>query len=325
MKLIPFAVDVGNSSIKYSSSPSDANLVPSFLLTLEDYQEAEPSAQTKIAHYIEGDNKNLIGKRWTIGSLARDLGGTPFFSLPKHEVAAEAVLPLIDGAGLQNVKIEKLVYSLPEDRKEDQRKRVKDSLIGAHRVIVNGIERNIIIEDVKIVFEGLGAYNQAVSLGLIGDENETTNVVLLDVGTRTTIITPFTSRITSGIPMRNKRKIAQGLYYLASLIREGSNLKNADIGTIKESSILAAIEDKSFTYETTGVSFKEDFIRFHNTWYSTIYNETKEVNIQASNVGRLIVVGGGASLMEEICNKAPEMIKICPNARFANVMGMLRL
>jgi len=325
MKVIPFAVDVGNSSIKWSSSSADAGLVPSFLLTLEDYQEAKPSPGTKVAYYIEGDNKNLVGKKWTIGSLARDLGGTPFFNLPKHEVAAEAVLPLIDGAGLQNVRIERLIYSLPEDRKQDQKARVKESLIGSHKVIVNGVERNIVIEDVVIVFEGLGAYNQALSLGLIGEDIEDRNIVLVDVGTRTTIITPFTSRLTSGIPMRNKRRIVQGLYHLASSIREGSNLKNADISLIKESSILAAIEDKSFTYETTGVSFREDFIKNHRNWYTTIYNEVREITAQASNVGKLIIVGGGAPLMEEICNRDKERIKICPNARFANVMGMLKI
>lgn len=78
-KGLEVAVDVGNRMIKYYCTGGDVKTVPSWHKDLEEWDNPEQDSNSIVVKYLRGDNQDLIGESWAVGTVAQDLGGTPTF------------------------------------------------------------------------------------------------------------------------------------------------------------------------------------------------------------------------------------------------------
>ncbi|MEI2419184.1 hypothetical protein V6O07_02835 [Arthrospira platensis SPKY2] len=346
-----YSIDLGNSTIKWAKKTKDKknntyNLIPSYVGNIQEYDVESLGIgynddSSAIFKYISGPRKDLKNTYWISGYLAKDMRISPLFLKDKHEYSLQGVLSvlccdynLINDIN-KNFSLE-IIYSIPDHRKiikSPQEYKITDfikkELIGTHRIeiilgpsVINSNNKVIVsinIKEVKVVPEGYGGYIHCVNEGLV-NTNSKAKTLLVDVGTRTCILTPFSER---GIPIMNDRIMRRGVQELVSFIREGKCLREADIFiSPDEGAILEGIENNSFIYENTGISFKKDYLLYCEKWCSLVKTDIRTITKQCGNVNELLFIGGGASLFNEL-SKITKRIKVCPNARFANVLGML--
>lgn len=346
-----YSIDLGNSCIKWAKKTkgnknNTYNLIPSYIGSIQEYDVENLGMGynddgSSIFRYISGPRKDLKNTYWISGYLAKDMRITPLFLKDKHEFSLQGVLSVLscDYNLLNDINKDpnlEIIYSVPDHRKiikniEEYKVTdfIKKELLGFHKIEIllgpsvinsnNKVTININIKEVKVVPEGYGGYIHCVNENLV-NKNSKAKILLVDVGTRTCILTPFSER---GIPIMNDRKMRRGIEELVSFIREGKCLREADIFiSPDEGSILTAIEDNSFIYENTGVSFKKDYLLYCQKWCSLVKSDIRTLTKQCGNVNELLFIGGGASLFEEL-SQITKRIKICPNPRFSNVLGML--
>jgi len=342
--MIIYSIDLGNSCIKWAKRSNNKkdmayDIIPSYIGNIEEYDvESLGMGYTDdtsvLFKYIEGDRKDLKDKYWISGELAKSMRVPPLFIKDKHDFSLQGVITVLasDPSYNPSNKEIKIIYSVPDHRKlilDNNQKELKvtdyinKEILGTHKVeVIIGQKTGILkfnISEVQVVPEGYGGYLYCVNNNLVNNNNKAKSL-LIDVGTRTCIITPFTDK---GIPLMNDRIMRRGVQQLASMIREGKCLREADIFiSPDEGFILAGIEDQSFTYESTGISFKEDYEMYRDRWCSEVRNDIRTITKQSGDINELLIIGGGATLFKDLAKKT-KRIKISNNPRLANVLGML--
>lgn len=324
----PFAVDIGNGYSKYGTGKLVGS-IPSYIKILNADQEVDKEESSRIVKYQNGTNTSLINKAWVIGRLAQALSGDGLYTLEKHELAAQMVLGLIPiPPEIEEIKITKLIYSLPDDLNDKDVRGVQQALIGKHWINIDGREVVIYIEKVRVVFEGLGAYVWAKHNKLLRlTEGYKTGV--LDVGNKTIILTPFTG--ISHISERDKRAVANiGVISLAQAISRDSIFRTPGMQSrVNVDLILKGISDGSYMYGvgSNGICFKDVFPHYRDEWINRIRIFMRsEWGNMSSEIGEILAVGGGSHLLsplQEIIGK--DRFILCEDPTYANVKGMLLL
>lgn len=338
-----YSIDLGNSCIKWAKrttkkSDVSCDLIPSYIGEIQEYDVESigigyQDDTSVLFKYLEGNRKDLIDTYWISGELAKDMRVPPLFSKDKHEFSLQGVVTVIasDINSHQQMRDLKIIYSVPDHRKvityKDQDIKVTNFITkeieGYHKVeVIIGQRIGILefnISEVSVVPEGYGGYLYCLEHDLVNKQSKGKSL-LVDVGTRTCIITPFSNK---GIPLMNDRVMRGGVQELACMIREGKCLREADIFiSPDEGSILEAIEREIYIYESTGVSFEDDYILYRDRWCSEVKDFIRTSTKQIGNINSLLFIGGGASLFKELSKKT-KRIQISSNPRLANVLGML--
>ena len=320
------AVDIGNGHLKFASNKSVGS-IPSFIKVLNEDQEVDKEPNTRIVRYRNGNNQQLINKTWAIGRLAQALSGDGLYTLNKHEFAAQMVLGLIQvPPNIEEIKISRLVYSLPDDLNDKDVRVVQEALLGRHWINIDGKDVVVSIERVQVVFEGLGAYVWARNENILKlTDGYKTGV--LDVGNKTVILTPFTN--IGNISERDKRAVSNiGVISLAQAISRDRIFRTPGVQSrVNVDLIVKGISDGSYMYGagSNGISFKEVFPRYQREWIESIRTFMRvEWDDIRTEIGEILAVGGGSHLLhplQEIIGK--DRFILCEDPTYANVRGML--
>jgi Actin like proteins N terminal domain len=314
---IEVAVDVGNRVIKYSTDTGLVRTLPSWHKDLEAWDTPKPDDNSAIVHYLRGDNAELIGQGWAVGVVAQDLGGTPTFELEKASLAPKLFLAMIEWHGVNQLNLNRLVCSLPNDLQADKVNQLIAGLTGTHHIIRNGQSLCVQIRGVEVQPETLGAYKYALANKLF--KYARVNGIL-DLGGKTGIGQLYTK---NGTLIRESRIIVEGTYRLAQMVARHPQLIEQDM-TPNLSLIMDAIADGSLIYGTTGISFADRFPTYVSQWLSEIRNKLKIGWAQwLPDVGEIVVVGGSAHLATPLVEQTEGRFKIAEKPQFCGVMGML--
>ena len=315
---LQLAVDSGNRSIKYCTAGGAIRSLPSWHKDLEEWDAPIPDPNSAIIRYLQGDNANLIGKSWTVGSVAQDLGGMPTYESEKAFLAPKLILATIEKwPGVSHMIVNRLVCSLPNDLQDDKVGAMVDGLTGNHHIHRNGDAMSVEIRNVEVQPETLGAYKWALAHKLF--KYARVNGIL-DLGGKTGIGQLYTK---NGSLIRESRVIVEGTYQLAQLVARHPELIRQDT-TPNLSSIMDAIADSSLFYGTTGVSFADRFPGYVEQWLADIRNKLKIAwSRWLPELGEVIVVGGSAPLAEKLVQDTQGRFKICDQPQYCSVMGML--
>jgi hypothetical protein len=324
----PFAVDIGNGHSKYATG-KQLGSVPSYIRVLSEDQEVYQDPDSRIVRYENGPNQHLLNKTWVIGKLAQALSGNGLYTLEKHELAAQMVLGLIPiPPDIEDIRITKLVYSLPDDLNDKDVKAVQQALLGKHWISIDGRPVVVHIEKVKVVFEGLGAYIWAKHNNLLKlTDGYKTGV--LDVGNKTVILTPFTG--ISHISERDKRAVDNiGVISLAESISRDKIFRSPGVQSrVNVDLILRGISEGTYMYGTgsNGISFKDVFPRYQEEWINNIRIFMRHIwGSMSSEIGEILAVGGGSHLLAPLQARiGADRFIICEDPTYANVKGMLLL
>jgi hypothetical protein len=272
-----------------------------------------------IINYLQGNNPHLIKQSWAVGNIAQDLGGNPTFESEKAFLAPKLVLAMIEGAGVQQVTIERLVCALPNELQEDKVDAIVNGLTGTHDIRRNGEELRVEIQQVEVQPETLGAFKWMLSKKLF--QYARINGIL-DLGGKTGIGQLYTK---NGSLIRESRIIVGGTYQLAQLVAQHPKLIRQDT-TPELSLIMDAIAEGSMSYGTTGISFADRFPQYVSQWLEDIRNKLKLSWAKwLPELGEVIIVGGSATLAKPLVDQTGGRFKIVKEVpQFCNVLGMLQ-
>jgi len=315
---LQIAVDVGNRVIKYCTDQGTVKTLPSWHKDLEEWDTPKPDENSAIVTYLNGDNTELAGHSWAVGVVAQDLGGTPTFELEKVFLAPKLFLAMIEGIpGINQVTLNRLVCSLPNDLQLDKVDALIDGLTGTHNIIRNRQSMSVEIHQVEVEPETLGAYKYALANRLF--KYARVNGIL-DLGGKTGIGQLYTK---NGTLIRESRVIVEGTYRLAQMIARHPILIAQDM-TPNLSLIMDAIADGSLIYGTTGISFADKFPGYVSQWLYGIRNKLKIAwTPWLADLGEVVMVGGSAHLATSLAEQTEGRFKIADQPQYCGVMGML--
>lgn len=317
-KGLEVAVDVGNRMIKYYCTGGDVTTVPSWHKDLEEWDNPEQDSNSIVVKYLRGDNQDLIGESWAVGTVAQDLGGTPTFELDKAFLAPKLFLAMIENLpGVSNVTVNRLVCSLPNDLQTDKVEAMIEGLKGTHHILRNGKNITVSIANMEVQPETLGAFKWA--LGNKVFKYARINGIL-DLGGKTGIGQLYTK---NGTLIRESRVIVEGTYRLAQIVVKHPGLMALDISP-DLSLIMDAIADGSLSYGTTGISFADRFPNYVEKWLSDIRNKLKISWGQwLPGLAEVLIVGGSATLATPLVEQTEGRFKIADKPQTCGVTGML--
>lgn len=320
------AVDIGNGASKWAT-PIGWGLIPSYLQFLDSWEckDILVDDSTRMVRYITGSNKSLEGKAWVIGEYAKVLG-QPLYQKEKHLHSLEMVLGLIEPPKHQcDIVIDCLPYSVPDDLRNEETAIIYNSIQGEHEVEINKKRATITIKKVKIFSEGEGAFRYALKNNLIDNRYKSSIIGIYDIGAKTTIITPIILMPNGQYNIiKKKKRVFAGVQDLGQRISTSPNLRTVSTGSANIDLILEGIENGTYKYGTTGVSFLPQFDKYKQQWLDTLRGQVRTVwEDIISRIGQIIIVGGGAPLTDTIKESDPDRYVIPDNPRFANVRGLL--
>ncbi len=315
---LEIAVDVGNRTIKYCTSDGQVKTLPSWHKDLEEWDNPQLDSNSIVVKYLRGDNPNLVGESWSVGTVAQDLGGTPTFELDKAFLAPKLFLAMIQNlAGVNSINVSRLVCCLPNDLQTEKVKAMVEGLKGTHNIIRNGQTMTVNIANLEVQPETLGAFKWALSNKLFRYARING---ILDLGGKTGIGQLYTK---NGTLIRESRVIVEGTYRLAQIISKHPSLMAQDT-TPDLSLIMDAIADGSLSYGSTGISFADRFPNYVSKWLSDIRNKLKISWAQwLAGLGEVLIVGGSASLATPLVEQTQGRFKIAEQPQVCSVMGML--
>lgn len=309
------AIDIGNRVIKSYTSAGPVKTLPSWHKDLEEWDAPIADADSSVVHYLQGSNTELLKQAWAVGVVAQDLGGNPTFETEKAFLAPKLALAMIESSG--HVVVQRLVCALPNELQEDKVQMIVKGLVGDHKIKRNGEPTKIEIQQVEVQPETLGAFKWVLSQKLF--KYARINGIL-DLGGKTGIGQLYTK---NGTLIRESRIIVGGTYQLAQLVAQHPKLIRQDT-TPDLSVIMDAIESRTLTYGTTGISFADKFPTYVEHWLEDVRNKLKIGWAKwLSELGEVGIVGGSATLAQPLVEQTAGRFKIATQPQFCSVMGML--
>lgn len=341
MKII--GLDCGNSSIKIKTEKFES-ITPTFLApggNLVQFKRKYTNPDQLLNVHIISE-KNKINKQFWIGKLAYNEAKKRLISRNSNQAKAEDDTLLI-------VSLTALAYHLiTEDqatRKEyikistslpvaeyfsstqNYKEMMKERLIGTHTIefldpIFNNKKIDLIINDVQIIPEGIGAFSTFINT----EDDMKKNILLIDIGRFTTDISFFVDgefspngflSIDHGTktPIAEIQRFMQEKYDLDfSFFQIDNALRNNN----------KKIKAYTKEYDLTEIA-DNAFENFSNLIISAISEKIDQRSLDIKEISDAFVVGGGAVLMSNYLrfDKLNKNIKVSfsENAIMANAVG----
>ncbi len=312
------AIDIGNRLLKSCTPNGAVKSLPSWHKELEEWDTPTADQNSIIINYLQGNNTTLSKHNWAVGLVAQDLGGSATFESEKAFLAPKLALAMVEGGGLSQVTLERLVCALPNELQQDKVDAIVKGLTGTHQIKRNNEELKIEIQKVEVQPETLGAFKWMLGHKLF--QYARINGIL-DLGGKTGIGQLYTK---NGSLIRESRIIVAGTYQLAQFVAQHPKLIRQDT-TPQLSLIMDAIADQSLSYGNTGISFADKFPEYVTQWLDDIRNKLKLSWAKwLPELGEVIIVGGSAALAKPLVEQTAGRFKIAKDhPQFCNVMGML--
>ena len=312
------AIDIGNRLLKSCTPNGAVKSLPSWHKDLEEWDTPLADQNSVLINYLQGSNASLIKHNWAVGLVAQDFGGSPTFEAEKAFLAPKLVLAMIDGGGVSQITLERLVCALPNELQQDKVEAIVKGLTGVHHIKRNNEELKIEIQKIEVQPETLGAFKWMLSQKLF--QYARINGIL-DLGGKTGIGQLYTK---NGSLIRESRIIVGGTYQLAQLVAQHPQLIRQDT-TPQLSLIMDTIANQSLTYGNTGISFADKFPDYVAQWLEEIRNKLKISWAKwLPELGEVVIVGGSAALAKPLVEQTAGRFKVAKDhPQFCNVMGML--
>lgn len=205
-------IDAGNYETKVCSI-NGVNSFPSDIGEFRKRKLVESFGKDDIVWEYNGE-KGFAG---TLAKFESEYGGTMKGKTKAH---SEGILRVLIALHKYGEDVNKIIVGQPIDaHDEEEKEKIKELLNGKHTIKVNGIEKDIIVEQIEVAPEGSAAILSSPENGLIR---------IIDIGSGTTNFATlynlkridrdsFTKQIGTEI-MRNKESIAmaKGIYKIIS-------------------------------------------------------------------------------------------------------------
>jgi hypothetical protein len=206
--------------------------------------------------------------------------------------------------------------STPEPAKNEAA--IKQQLLGLHEFKRNDLEYRVMVEQVEVEREGMGAYRYAQRQGLIPDSGYT---IVIDIGGGT-----WLTRLVdeAGEVIDENVMDRGGAYELATSI--GFDHRLTDIlGTTADPSLVMDGFRHGHIYADTGLSWEPWLDEHLEPWFKGIFQTVKaQYTPYMARVTRFLVTGGSTHLISERL-AGRKLFAVMGDPQFANVRGLFPL
>ncbi|MBD2019916.1 ParM/StbA family protein [Leptolyngbya sp. FACHB-36] len=195
---------------------------------------------------------------------------------------------------------------------------IKQQLLGFHQFKRNGCDYRVMVEQVEVEREGMGAYYYAQRLGLIPDTGYT---IVVDIGGGT-----WLSRLVDedGEVIDENVMDRGGAYELAASISFDHRLIDS-LGTTADPSVVMDGFRTGHTYADTGLSWEPWLEEHLDPWFKGIFQTIKaQYTPFMARVTRFLVTGGSTHLISERL-AGRKLFAVMGDPQFANVRGLFPL
>ncbi|HEY9906671.1 MAG TPA: ParM/StbA family protein [Thermosynechococcaceae cyanobacterium] len=206
--------------------------------------------------------------------------------------------------------------STPEPGKAQEA--IQHQLLGFHQFKRNGLEYRVMVDEVVVEREGMGAYRHAQRLGLIPDTGYT---IVVDIGGGTWI-----TRLVDeeGDVIDENVMDRGGAYELATAISFDRRLTDV-LGTTADSSLVMDGFRNDHTYADTDLTWEPWLEEYLDPWFKGIFQTIKaQYTPYMARVTRFLVTGGSTHLISERLS-GRRLFAIMGDPQFANVRGLFPL
>lgn len=195
---------------------------------------------------------------------------------------------------------------------------IKQQLLGFHQFKRNGLDYRVMVEQVEVEREGMGAYYYAQRLGLIPDTGYT---IVVDIGGGT-----WLSRLVDedGEVIDENVMDRGGAYELAASISFDHRLIDS-LSTTADPSVVMDGFRTGHTYADTGLSWEPWLEEHLDPWFKGIFQTIKaQYTPFMARVTRFLVTGGSTHLISERL-AGRKLFAVMGDPQFANVRGLFPL
>ena len=324
-------VDNGHGLIKVALDADSRQMkvrCPSkFKEVREDLLDYPTSKHGSTFYYRDGDAKALIGTEWKTGDLAYNAdpyGHTKLSDKAEYKIeyALHSILGALGTLPFRQVWNLYLVASIHNSKLFA--KQLTEALEGKHIVGFNGKNSNHSIIKLHVGLvppEGAGSYVYCRHQNLI---DPTKIALALDFGTGTIIPTVFAPG--GSIEYREVLTVGGCVDLLDALARdrelqiyEGGKLGDVEL-------IRQGIENRSFLYGNSGISFRDAYQRELMPWLKDRFSLAfKAVQPWRKLAGSFVVWGGGAQLPGVAAAVEKFGFQAVADGSWANALGLQRL
>ena len=314
------ALDIGYRYIKACDLTGKPQLYDSLIADLVGSTAPTPNSKSALIEYLESNNQTnsgLVGKRWLVGSSARNMGNYKQAAISeKVDIALKLALPCFLSTG-SPIRIPTLYTSLPSpDRNAPA---LVTALQGRHKFKRNGQLVDLHIETVDVQPEGIGTYWFCQHQGLLPTG---TAIGILDLGGKTACLT-LVDEDGEIIPDSRLVFATGGTYALAAMIAADPRLTHAVKDVLKTDVLMDAIASGSYLYGQTGVSFADFYQDYLQQWFQGILGElTTRWQRYFHRIGKVLITGGSSHLVKPLVKDNP-YFQVVPHAQVANCAGLL--
>ncbi|MBW4655862.1 MAG: ParM/StbA family protein [Kaiparowitsia implicata GSE-PSE-MK54-09C] len=192
---------------------------------------------------------------------------------------------------------------------------IRQQLMGMHEFRRNGLDYHVMVEQVEVEREGMGAYRYAKQLGLIPSTGYT---VVIDIGGGT-----WLSRLVDedGEVIDENVMDRGGAYELAVSISFDKRL-NTVLGTTADPSLIMDGFRHGHGYADTGLTWGDWLEEHLDPWFKGIFQTVRaQYTPFMSRVTRFLITGGSTHLISERLN-GHRLFSVMGDPQFANVRGL---
>lgn len=209
------------------------------------------------------------------------------------------------------------VYACTPDPARN-REAIQQQLLGFHQFKRNGLEYRVMVEQVTVEREGMGAYRYAQQLGLIPDSGYS---IVVDIGGGT-----WLTRLVDaeGDVIDENVMDRGGAYELATAISFDRRLTDA-LGTTADPSLVMDGFKNDHTYADTDLTWQPWLEEYLDPWFKGIFQTVKaQYTPYMARVTRFLVTGGSTHLIAERL-AGRKLFAVVGDPQFANVRGLFPL
>jgi hypothetical protein len=192
---------------------------------------------------------------------------------------------------------------------------IKQQLLGIHQFRRNDLDYRVVVEQVEVEPEGMGAYHFAQRQGMIPDSGYT---IVVDIGGGT-----WLTRLvdTEGEIIDENVMDRGGAYELATAISFDRRLTDV-LGTTADPSVVMDGFRHGHCYADTELSWQPWLEEYLEPWFKGIFQTIKaQYTPYMSRVTRFLVTGGSTHLISERLS-GRRLFAVMGDPQFANVRGL---
>ncbi|MGG6294050.1 ParM/StbA family protein [Leptolyngbya sp. AN02str] len=192
---------------------------------------------------------------------------------------------------------------------------IREQLLGMHEFRRNDLDYRVMVEQVEVEREGMGAYRYAKQLGLIPGTGYT---IVVDIGGGT-----WLTRLVDedGEVIDENVMDRGGAYELAVSISFDKRLSTI-LGTTADPSLIMDGFRHGHSYADTGLSWEEWLDEHLEQWFKGIFQTVRaQYTPYMPRVTRFLVTGGSTHLISERLG-GHRLFTVMGDPQFANVRGL---